>query len=148
VDDVTPIVRQDRVEPRIDQGEHVFQFWLNAGPTPARLAAIDREATVKHEAPMPLVAFPPGGGRRALAGVTLSDAVVQMMAMKLSEDGRALVIRLFEPTGTARSTTLLVPAFGVVADVTLAPFELRTLAVDLDDRTLRKIDLLERTERR
>ena len=32
VDDVTPIVRQDRFEPREDQGEHVFRFWLDAGP--------------------------------------------------------------------------------------------------------------------
>ena len=38
VDAVTPIVRQDRFEPRVDQGDHVFQFWLNAGPATERLA--------------------------------------------------------------------------------------------------------------
>jgi alpha-mannosidase len=144
VDDVTPVVRQDRVERRIDQGEHSFRFWLNAGPADARLWAVDREATARHEPPMALVAFPPGNARPAAAGVTLSDAVVQMPALKLSEDGRALIVRLFEPTGRARVTTLAVPALGVAATVDLGPFELRTLAVDLRTRSVEDCDLLER----
>jgi alpha-mannosidase len=146
VDDVTPIVRQDRVEPRTDQGEHVFHFWLNGGPAAERLAAIDREATVHHEAPMALVVFPAGGGRPAVPGVTLSDGVVQMPAMKLAEDGRRLIVRLFEPTGSPRSTTLAVPALGVTAGLTLAPFEVRTLAVDLASGEIYQTDLLERRE--
>jgi alpha-mannosidase len=146
VDDVTPIVRQDRVEPRTDQGEHVFHFWLNGGPAAERLAAIDREATVHHEAPMALVVFPAGGGRATVPGVTLSDGVVQMPAMKMAEDGRRLIVRLFEPTGTRRSTTLAIPSLGVTAVVALSPFEVRTLAVDLADGELYQTDLLEQRE--
>jgi alpha-mannosidase len=144
VDDVTPIVRQDRIERRIDQGEHVFRFWLNAGRAAERLAAVDREATVKHEPPMALVAFPPGDGAPALPGVTLSDDVVQMPALKLAEDGRALIIRLFEPTGVARSTTVAVPALRVTSRVDLGPFDVRTLRVDLEQATIDDVDLLER----
>jgi alpha-mannosidase len=146
VDDVTPIVRQDRVEPRTDQGEHVFHFWLNGGPAAERLAAIDREATVHHEGPMALVAFPAGGGRPAVPGATLSDGVVQMPAMKMAEDGRRLIVRLFEPTGVRRSTTLAIPALGVTAEVALSPFEVRTLAVDLANGELYQTDLLEKRE--
>ena len=91
VDDVTPIVRQDRVEPRVDQGEHVFRFWLNAGPAAARLDAIDREATVAARGADGAGArsrrASGRAGRSPAAGV-LSDEVVQMPAMKLAEDGR------------------------------------------------------------
>jgi alpha-mannosidase len=145
VDDVTPIVRQDRFEPRVDQGEHVFRFWLNAGSAPERLAAIDREAAVKQDPPAALNAFPPGGGQTVIQGPTLSDGVVQMTAAKISEDGRALILRLFEPTGEAGKTVVSIPALGVAVDVCLSPFELRTLAIDLETRRVSDVDLLERT---
>ena len=143
VDDVTPIVRQDRVEPRVDRGEHVFRFWVNAGPAADRLAAIDREATVHSEAPMVLVAFPSGGGTPAVPGAILSDAAVQMPAMKLSDDGLRLIVRLFEPTGSARSTRLAIPALRVETDVRMAPFEIKTLAIDLATGAVGETDLLE-----
>jgi len=143
VDDVTPIVRQDRVETRVDRGEHVFRFWLSAGPADTRLAAIDREAAARLEPPMALVAFPPGGGKPAVPGAVLSDTVIQMPAMKVSEDGRFAVLRLFEPTGSARQTTLRIPALDVEASLSLGPFELKTLTVDLASRILRETDLLE-----
>jgi len=143
VDDVTPIVRQDRVEPRVDRGEHVFRFWVNAGPAADRLAAIDREATVHSEAPMVLVAFPSGGGTPAVPGAVLSDAAVQMPAMKLSDDGLRLIVRLFEPTGSARSTRLAIPALRVETDVRMAPFEIKTLAIDLATGAVGETDLLE-----
>jgi alpha-mannosidase len=143
VDRVTPIVRQDRVEPRVDRGEHVFRFWLNAGPAPARLAAVDREATAHTEAPMVLVAFPPGAGKPALPGAILSDLSVQMPAMKLSDDGRRLIVRLFEPTGADRTTALTIPALNLATRVHLSPFELKTVAVDLATGAASEIDLVE-----
>ena len=146
VDDTTPIVRQDRVETRVDRGEHVFRFWLSAGPADARLAAIDREAAAHLEPPMALVAFPPGGGKAAVPGAVLSDSVVQMPAMKLTEDGRFAVLRLFEPTGAARETTLRIPALDVEAPLSFRPFELKTLTVDLASGVVRETDLLEETE--
>jgi alpha-mannosidase len=144
VDDVTPVVRQDRVEPRVDQGEHVFRFWLQGGPAAERLTTIDREAAAKHDEPMALNVFPHGGGQRVCPGPTLSDGAVQITAVKMSEDGRSMILRLFEPTGQARTTTLSVPALDVTLDVTLSPFEIRTLAIDLATRTVDVVDLLER----
>ena len=148
VDDVTPIVRQDRVETRVDRGEHVFRFWPKAGPARARLDAIDREATAHLEAPMAIVAFPAGGGLPPLPGAILSDPVIQMPAMKLAEDGRRVVVRLFEPTGAPRQTTLSIPALGVETALSFGPFELKTLAVDLASRAVCETDLLEEAEQR
>ena len=113
VDDVTPIVRQDRFEPREDQGEHVFRFWLDAGPAHERLQAIDRESAIRTEGLMALCAFPSGDGAPPLPGVHLDDDVVRLAALKLSEDGGALVLRLFEPTGLARNTRVRIPALGL-----------------------------------
>jgi alpha-mannosidase len=142
VDDVTPIVRQDRVETRVDRGEHVFRFWLSAGPADARLAAIDRESTAHFEAPMVLVAFPPGGGKATVPGAVLSDAVIQMPAMTLAEDGRRVIVRLFEPTGSARQTRLRIPALDVEVPLSFRPHELKTLVVDLASRAVRETDVM------
>ncbi len=143
VDDRTPVVRQDRAEPRVDRGEHVFRFWLAGGPVAERLTVVDREATARHEAPMALVAFPPGtGGLPALAGAVLSDEAVQMPSLRVIEDGRRLIVRLFEPTGRARTTTLTVPALGLSLDTRLGPFEIKTLAIDLETRRVCETDLL------
>jgi alpha-mannosidase len=144
VDDVTPVVRQDRFEPRVDQGEHVFQFWLQGGPADERLTAIDREAAAKHDVPMALNVFPRGDGPIVRPGPTLSDAAVQITAVKMSEDGRSMIVRLFEPTGTTRTTTLSIPTLDAVLDVTLSPFEIRTLAINLATRTVEVVDLMER----
>jgi len=144
VDDVTPIVRQDRYEPRVDRGDHTFRFWLNAGPAAERLHAIEREAGTKHDVPMVLNVFPPGRGKLVQPGPTLSDRVVQLSATKLSEDGRSLVLRLFEPTGIARRTTVRVPALGVTHEVELGPFEIHTLAINLATGNVVDVDLMER----
>jgi alpha-mannosidase len=143
VDEVTPVVRQDRVETRVDRGEHVFRFWLRGGPAGERLAAIDREAAARLEAPMALVAFPAGGGRPAIPGVILADPAIEMPAMFISADGRRLIVRLFEPTGEPRDTTLRVPALEIAQPLRFGPFELKTLAIDLASRAICETDLLE-----
>jgi len=109
----------------------------------ARLDAIDREAAAHLEPPMALVAFPAGGGASAGPGVVLSDTVIQMPAMTMSADGRRAIVRLFEPTGSPRRTTLSIPALGVEALLSFGPFELKTIAVDLTRARSMKTDLLE-----
>jgi alpha-mannosidase len=155
VDDVTPIVRQDRFEPRIDQGEHLFHFWVNAGVAARRLDAIDRESTVHNEAPFALCAFPPpappapraaawGGSSAPPVAIALADDVVQLVAMKVSEDGHALILRLFEPTGEARTTRVSIPPLALTFPVSLTPFEAKTFAIELQTRRVTETDLLER----
>ena len=142
------LVPQDRIIPRQDQGERSFRLWLNAGPSAARLESIDREALTKNERPYALAYFPPGAGRTAKPGPVLSDDVVQLVAMKKAEAGTALVLRLFEPTGRPRATTLSLPFAGARTRVTLGAFEVKTLRFDRRTKAFSEVDLLERPVRK
>ena len=137
------IVAQDRFTTRMDQGEAVFSFWLNGGETGDRLSQVDREALVINQRPFALNAYPTGRGDLPQAGPTLSDRVVQMTACKFAEDNDDLIIRLFEPTGRKRSTTLALPCAGAKTKIRLAPFEIKTLRWSTRRRQFFEADLLE-----
>jgi alpha-mannosidase len=138
-----PLVQQDRLVPRIDQGEHVFRFWLNGDRANERLTVVDREALAHNERPYALAYWPPGGGELPKAGPALSDRAVQITAFKRSDDGDDLIVRLFEPTGRGRKTTLTLESCGLQAEVQMDPFEIRTLRVDRRTARFREVDLLE-----
>ncbi len=150
-----PAVAGDRLIPRQDQGVRAFHFWLNGGRRAGRMAAIGREALARNERPYVLPFCPAGTGgkpaRRGAAGsrgrakpaVTLSDDVIELTAFKKSEDGRKIVIRLFEPSGAARTTTLALPAFGVKKRLRFGAFELKTILFDPRNGTFAETDLLE-----
>ena len=95
--------------PRMDQGERVFRFWLDAGKVVDRLKKIDREALAKNETPFALSFFPPGLGKKPKPLAILSDDVVQITAIKRCEKNNNLIVRLFEPTGKPRKTILSLP---------------------------------------
>jgi alpha-mannosidase len=125
-----PIVPQDRFTPRIDQGERLYRFWLNAGPAADRLEAVDREALVHNEAPFALSFFPHGAGIAPQPGPVISGDVVQITAFKPAEDGQGYILRLYEPTGEARDIDMVVPALDLSAAVHLEGFEIKTLRLN------------------
>ena len=139
-----PLVMQDRYTPRIDQGERLFRFWLTPGPRMDRFEHVDREALVHNEVPFALSFFPPGSGTLPKTGVTLSDKTVQMTALKKAEQSENFVIRLFEPTGVARTTTLTIPLLDMKQEVHLGGFEVKTFILDPIAKMLTETDLLER----
>lgn len=141
------VVPQDRYLPRIDQGERVFRFWLNSGPVRARLDGVDREALARNERPFALSFFPPGTGKRPKVGLVLGDDVVQVTAIKRAEDNDDLIVRLFEPTGRPRTTTLAFPLVGVKAKIALGRFEIKTLRINARIGKVREVNLLERPVR-
>jgi alpha-mannosidase len=139
-----PIVPQDRFEPRIDQGERIFRFWINGGQAGERLSKIDREALIKNEKPVVLSCFPSGKGKKVLPAIFLSDKVVQVTAMKIAEENNWLLIRLFEPTGRRRTTQITIPHLNLAFDVSLKAFEIKTMAVDLASKDVFEVNLMER----
>ena len=77
-------------------------------------------------------------------GILLSDDVVQLTAFKRAEDSENYVIRLFEPSGQARTTTLTIPALDVEHVVKLKAFEIKTFLFVPQTRTFTETNLLER----
>ncbi len=138
------IVPQDRFEPRIDQGERTFRFWLNAGRSNDRLQNINREAKIHNEPLMALCCFPSGQGEKLKTGVQISDENIELSALKMSEDGNSLILRLFEPTGKKRRAKVIILFFGISFDISLDSFELKTIAIDIKSKSLFETDLLER----
>jgi alpha-mannosidase len=138
-----PILHQDRFTPRMDQGEHIFRFWLNGGPNRDRLTSVDREAIAKNEQPYALAYWPPGSGELPKAGPVLSDRAVQVTAFKKSEEGDDLVVRLFEPTGRPRKTTLSLDSEGLKTPIKMGAFEIKTLRVDRRTGRTCEVSLLE-----
>lgn len=138
------LVPQDRLEPRIDQGERVFRFWVQGGECRKRFLSIDREALVKNEKPIVLSCAPSGRGKILEPGISLSDDAVQLTAFKKAEERNWLIIRLFEPTGEERSTTVTIPFKALSFGVNLGSFEIKSLAVDLDTNEVFEVDLMER----
>ena len=141
------IVAGARYTPRIDQGRRQFRFWLNAGPVASRLSAVGREALAKNEKPFALSFFPAGGGKKAAPLVLLDDDAVELAAVKKAEKGSDLIVRLFEPTGRKRSTTLSLPPLKIRKKVTLGPFEIKTLRINPRTRKIVETNLLERRPR-
>lgn len=138
-----PIMCQDRFSPRIDQGERLFNFWVNGGEMKQRMDGIDREALVHNEKPYALSFFPSGEGRKAVSLVELDDEVIQMTAFKKAEGSNDYIIRLFEPSGMKRETILRIPIFEIVQRIKLGRFELKTLKLDGKVRTLTEVSLNE-----
>jgi alpha-mannosidase len=139
-----PIVPRDRFEPRIDQGERIFHFWINAGQAFDRLSKIDREALIKNETPVVLSCFPPGRGKKAHPAILLSDTVVQVAAMKMAEENDWLLVRLFEPTGRKRKTRVTIPFLNLSFEASLSGFEIKTMAVDRATKDVFEVNLMER----
>jgi alpha-mannosidase len=135
---------QDRFIPRMDQGERVFHFWINGGKASERLDLIERESSAKNEMPIALCCFPSGRGKEVVPGLVLSDKVIQATAVKLGEQKKWLILRLFEPSGNKRETRISIPSLSLDFDVSLDSFELKSLAVDLGTKEVFEVDLMER----
>jgi alpha-mannosidase len=138
-----PLTKQDRFTPRVDQGEHVFRFWLNGGTDTDRLKVVDREALAHNERPFALCHWPAGTDELPPNGPRLGDRTVQLTAFKRAEDGGDLIVRLFEPTGQQRKTTLVIPAWGTEIRIQMDPYEIKTLRLNLQTRSHREVSLLE-----
>ena len=143
-----PMIVQDRYVPRIDQGERFFRFWLRGGRRASRMIHIDREALVKNEKPFALAYFPPGSGKKPKPFILLSDEAVEIAAVKKAEGSRDLIIRLFEPTGRRRTTTLSLPWASAKKTINLSPFEVKTLRFNPKTRRFAEVNLLEKAVRK
>lgn len=138
----TPL-RQDRFTPRLDQGEHRYRFWIQGGVRNERFQGTEREASVRNESPVVLSFQPDGLGKAPKNGLAVSDPSVVVTAIKKAENGDAIVIRLFESTGRKRKVRVVESDWGLRQQVSLSPFEIKTLVWDRSKRVLTETDLME-----
>jgi len=141
-----PIVPDNMFRPRIDQGERLFSFWLNAGSVGERMCAVAQEAQIHNEKPMAQWFSPSGCGIRPKPFALLSNRNVQITTIKQAENGEGWIIRLFEPTGRHQKTRLRILAGKPIRKtVTLQPFEIKTLKIDTALGTVVETNLMEET---
>ena len=138
------IMPQDRFSPRIDQGERLYRFVLEGGDADARMSNLTREAQAVNEPPYALSFFPDGETKTVehRPAATLEGEGVQMSALRLSQDGGAWIVRLFECAGKDATAHLELPLCGAKTDVTLKPFEIVTLRVDRGTGAVETANLL------
>ncbi len=139
-----PYMPSDRFEPRVDQGERFFRFWFDIGAKEERLALIDREAALHNETPFALSHFPGGELVKTKPLFNLSDKTVQVSAIKRAENNRGYILRLFEPTGKKRKTTISLPGTSFKKKVTLKAFEIKTLRIDVKKGSCQEVSLVEK----
>lgn len=137
------IIAQDRFLPRIDQGERLFNFWINAGTLENRMSAIDREALAHNEKPFALSFFPSGEGIKPQTLIKLEDDIIQLSAFKKQSKQNEYIIRVFEPMGKERKTVLELPCLGIKKRIELGKFEIKTLKLDLQTKELEELNCIE-----
>jgi alpha-mannosidase len=138
-----PVIPNDRSSPRIDQGQRNFRFWFNFGDSSARLSAIDREALVHNEKAVLLSFFPSGTGKKPMPSAILDDESIQIAAIKPAENGKGYILRLFEPTGYERKTTLHIPHCRISKKISFKGFEVKTFLLNPSAKKLSEIEMME-----
>ena len=138
----TPL-RQDRFAARLDQGEHRYRFWIQGGLRNERLARIERESFLRNESPVVLSFQPDGLGQPLKSGLSVSDRSIVVTAVKRAETKDAVVIRLFEPTGRRRKVRLSESGWGLQEQITMRPFEIKTMVWDRKKKKLLETNLME-----
>jgi alpha-mannosidase len=136
-------VPQDRLTPRMDQGDRCYSFWINGGEAGELLNSIDRVALIHNEKPYALSYCPSGEGNLLEPLVILSDESILLSTFKKAEKSEDYIIRLFEPTGQSRETSIKIPLFHIEAKLTMDKFEIKTLRLNTELGTLEEMSLME-----
>lgn len=150
----------DNVEPgflgeHMDLGEHSYRFRLLFGRaaqvlSERQLAVDDINIPFSNHTSVPLDAsdrsgVSPGDGLVEISQ-TGGDGVVHLEAMKVSEDGDALIVRLVERSGAPAGIRLAMQDI-TTAELAFRPFEIKTLRCKKDPMSEQcwvECDLLER----
>ncbi|MGN1095144.1 MAG: glycosyl hydrolase-related protein, partial [Eubacteriales bacterium] len=100
------------------------------------------------EEPMALSFFPTGceeGKENSIkAFAELSDDVITLAAFKKAERGVGFILRLFNPTGEPRKTTLKMPAIKLSEEFSLGPYEIATYRINPRNKDVTKTSLIEK----
>lgn len=132
----------DKGRERIDLGRRKLSYRILFAESEELFASIDRKACEYHERPVLQYMHSSGTAPDLLPLVLLSDQSILMTSCRLDEEGKGLLIRLFEPTGKPRSSHIEVPVLGLEGEVSLSGFQLLTLKADPERGVIKEVHLL------
>lgn len=128
---------------RMDQGERVFHFRIDAGSAAEMTPVLDMKAQAYNEAPYIFTLTPHGNGEKPGELLKIDNPSVLVSAFKQAESGNGYTLRLYEGAGTVSKAVVEIPSLGISEEVTLNPFELRTYHLDETAHTLTVADILD-----
>ena len=123
--------RDDLMEP-MDQGDQLFSYVLT--PCGADPSDVVKRAALLNAPPDVLMETHHNGPLEPFSsGISIAGGSVGLSSMKAAENGRGIVLRLYETSGKAAKADVSLLAPAVSFSVTLKPQEVKTLYLPLID---------------
>ena len=82
-------------------------------------------------------------GKRTKPFIIVQDKAIEISSVKQAEDGRGIIVRLFESTGKRRRITVEMPAIKKRIKTEIGAFEIKTLKIDPTRRSYSELNLVE-----
>jgi alpha-mannosidase len=123
------VLPQDRFLARVDTGERHFELVLTAGDRNERLDRVDREALEENEEPFALSFFPTGKKKQFAQGISVDNEKLVLSAF--IRKGETYQIRLYNPTDVRQGASVSVGNATVLDNIEFAPFEVKTLELNV-----------------
>jgi alpha-mannosidase len=120
------ILPQDQFSERMDQGERLFDFYLNASGVSKRMRDIEQESSSIQEPPMAVCFFPPETGQTPSPLAIIDNPLVKLSAIKKAADGDGMILRVFNASFETQTAIVQLPIIDKQIPLKLGSFEVRT----------------------
>jgi len=143
------LIPKDRFLPRIDQGEHLFNFKIVAGgknSKPSIRSQIDRLALEFNQVGPTLSFFPSGDGSPPSPAPEIDNPTILLQAFKRSEDSICYILRLFNPSTHNQETALHMQPDQSKHSISFTPFQIKSFRWTRETDMLVECDVLEKPE--
>lgn len=136
-------LREERHTVRMEQGERIFRFRIEAGKPGELMDCLDRKAQIFNEAPYAFAFNPSGNGDKRGELITIDNPAVILSAFKKASAKDGYIIRVYEAAGKKNYAQLKLPAWGTVYKLDCNPFEIKTVFLDAKTGRISEADLLD-----
>lgn len=136
-------LREERYTERMEQGERIFRFKVEAGEADDVLERIDRDAQIFNEEPYAFTFSPSGNGTGRGTFLTISNPAIVLSAFKKADRKEGYVLRVYEAAGRVSKAVINFPCLQMSREIELNPFEIRTYYLDPEKSCMTETDLLD-----
>jgi len=129
---------QDRFNDCIDNGESVFEFYLNASSLEERNKSIEREATRISQHPEVISFYPSGKGEKPKSLCEITNTVISLERLSRKSDN-SYILHLYNSSNDVQSTDVLLTVENIKFSVNMKPYEV--LSYIIKDKKVLPCDL-------